>query len=117
MANCTPCGCRLRNEYRRGQSPYPAAAPSGGTVIPVFGGMAQVPMAPVGYAQAFQAINSGTSSPIMYVLLVPSMIAASVMPPWRMSARQKMPSPFSSPLNDPLAPRFRYGVEKSLSVG
>src|SRR5207244_13300047 len=90
---------------------------NGGTVIPVFGGMAQVPIAPFGYAQAFQAMNSGTSSPIMYVLLVPSMIAARVIPPLRMSARQKTPSPFSSPLNDPLAPWLRYGVEKSLSDG
>src|SRR5262249_10910931 len=107
MANCTPVGWRLRNEYRRGQSTYPAAAPIGGVVMPVLGGVAQVPMAPVGYAQACEAMYSGTSSPIMYVLLSPSVMEANGIGPLRMSARQKMPSPFSSPLNEPFAPRFR----------
>src|SRR5262245_29091523 len=82
--------------------------------------MAQVPLAPFGAAHSFHWQKIPMSSPIMNVLLVPSLIAVSDIFPPRASARQKIPSPNSSPFWSrarfvPLV-GLRYAVLKLVSL-
>src|SRR5262245_1227258 len=75
-ANCRPPECLLRNEYNCGQSLY------GSYRVPFvrllwFGGMAVVPPAPLAYGHVQCALRDGMSSPIMNVLLVPSVMSVS----------------------------------------
>ena len=87
-------------------------------VTPVLGGMAHVPHAPLGKAHSFQWQYAPRSSPIMKVLLVPSVIFDRGILPDRMSARQKMPFPLSRPLRSAGVPvvGFGQGVLKLVSL-
>src|SRR6516162_1587489 len=121
-AKFSPPLWRLRNEYRVGHRPilpdvsFPMSG--SGITLPVLGGIAQVPIAPLGRAHSFQMMYDAMSSPIMNVLLVPSATSVSFMVPYRMSARQKMPLPFSSPLRSFAEPvvGLTYGVLKLVSL-
>src|SRR5262245_18303630 len=100
-AKVSPPGWLLRKEYRVGHRFLLAAVSNprsgSGILFPVLGGMAHVPHAPLGSAHSFQWQYAPMSSPIMRVLLVPSVMFERGIFPYRMSARQKMPSPFSRP--------------------